>query len=132
MGARFSLPRGRTPAPKAQPEPSPEPAETTASPNETIQELAGRLRAVVQRELGRLESPGVKLSESDRRNNLKTATGSLKTLAEVTGELKEVPDSKLVKLPGFRRVLDCIIEALRPWPEAVRAVGEALDALDKK
>jgi hypothetical protein len=41
--------------------------------------------------------PVASLKETDRRNNLKTATNALKDPATMSGELKDILDSKLVK-----------------------------------
>ncbi len=134
MGSRFSLPRGRTPRADPPPAPAPEapPPSPPTNPAETVQEIAARMRSVIQQDLARLEDRSVRLSESDRRNNLKACTVALKGLAEVTGELREIPDSKLIKLPGFRRVLERLGIALTPWPEAVHAVGIALKELSEE
>lgn len=47
-------------------------------------------------------------------------------LARFTGEGQEIGESRIVRLPAWRRIQDAIVVALRPWPDAAVAVMKAL------
>lgn len=54
------------------------------------------------------------------------------TLAQaykLTGEGLDMPESKLLQTPAFRRVLDTMTLALEPWPDAMRALAAALEKI---
>jgi transcriptional regulator with XRE-family HTH domain len=65
----------------------------------------------------------------ERAKILNSAAVGLKLLGTMTGELLEVNEARVLKLPGFRRIDEAITRALTPWPDAMRAVGEALKRL---
>jgi transcriptional regulator with XRE-family HTH domain len=58
-----------------------------------------------------------------------TETRCIELLGKLTGEGQEIGESRIVRLPAWRRIQDAIIGALRPWPEASVAVMKALQEL---
>lgn len=55
-----------------------------------------------------------------------TETRCTELLARLTGEGQEIGESRIVRLPAWRRIQDAIVVALRPYPEAAVAVMKAL------
>lgn len=51
-------------------------------------------------------------------------------LAKLKGELGAVDEATILRHPHWRRVESALLEALKPYPDALRAAGEALLALD--
>jgi hypothetical protein len=91
-------------------------------------DAAGYVRAVIVREGKRLGLKGTKMSEQQRRLVISGLAKSVEQLGRITGETLEIPDSKWCKLPSTRRMVANIVEALRPFPEAARAVADVLEA----
>ena len=54
------------------------------------------------------------------------ANAYLEKSARMAGISLDVSEAKLLRTPAWRRVHRAIFEALRPFPEAARAVGEAI------
>ena len=59
------------------------------------------------------------------------ATQMLGEIGKLTGETQEISEERLLRLPAWRRIQETILLALRPWPEAARAVGKALEGLGR-
>lgn len=70
------------------------------------------------------------LTLSEKAKVLGSCGATLGLLYRMTGGAADIPESKILKLPSWQRVERAIVEALEPWPEALRAVGEALKGLD--
>lgn len=54
---------------------------------------------------------------------------SLDRIAKIEGV--DLTAAKIVKLPAWGTVEDCIIAALKPFPDAAKAVADALVGLDE-
>jgi hypothetical protein len=109
------------------------PAEHPKPPAETgVRARAARLLIIVDRDIDRLSDPKSKLNELQRYRMQQSLANLLTQLGKLTGEGLEIPDSKLVKLPGFRRVAEKLIAALSPWPDALRAAGQALTEIEEE
>lgn len=68
----------------------------------------------------------------ERVASLKAAAGLLRELAEYTGERFEIEERKVLRSPAWKRIQGAVTTALAPFPEAAKAVGEALLALDEE
>ena len=86
------------------------------------------LHAMIDEAIASSRAPGT--SPAEKAKTAQRAAATLAILARITGESAVIDEAKLVKLPALRRVFDALIEALTPWPEAMRAAGEALAVLD--
>ena len=53
----------------------------------------------------------------------------LDRLGRLTGESLLVAETRIVRLPAFRNIVDRITVALRKWPEAQAAVADELEAM---
>jgi hypothetical protein len=58
------------------------------------------------------------------------ATATLAQLGKLTGELGSISEAKIIASPGFRRIQAAIVDALEAYPEALRAVAQALRELE--
>lgn len=58
-----------------------------------------------------------------------TETRCIELLGKLTGEGQEIGESRIVRLPAWRRIQDAIVVALRPYPDAAVAVMAALKEL---
>jgi transcriptional regulator with XRE-family HTH domain len=61
----------------------------------------------------------------------RSITPALVHLGRLTGETLSIDEARIVRLPAWRRIEEALILALTPWPEALRAAGEALEALTR-
>lgn len=105
----------------------------TSGPVSVSADAAG-LAALVRKEIAELsqEKPTKSQATKTRRQNqIKRCADILRKLGEITGESTRMPESKVVRHPSFRRVVDEIVRALERWPEALKAVGETLDRLER-
>ncbi len=91
----------------------------------TVAAGAETLAQLVRDELAKLAK--AKGTATHRQNQIKRCVATLKMLGELTGETLQMPESKVVKLPAFRRLVDVVTRALDPWPEAMVAVRDAIE-----
>jgi transcriptional regulator with XRE-family HTH domain len=66
----------------------------------------------------------------ERAKVLASAATVITALGKLTGEAQDVGESKIVKLPAFRRIVERFLVSLRPWPDAGRAVADSLEEWD--
>ncbi|MGD0530352.1 MAG: hypothetical protein ABSE49_34780 [Polyangiaceae bacterium] len=78
-----------------------------------------------------VDHAGVPLTQQQHRMLQTQNADLLDKLGELTGETKQMPESKIVKLPAFRRVVAEVVKVLEKWPEALVAVGETLARLER-
>lgn len=90
---------------------------------------AERLQNMVDELLDKLNNDA-KTTPLEKAKVMASTAGTITLLGKLTGESREISEARIIRLPAFRRVVDRMKEALRPWPEAARAVGEALKELD--
>ena len=105
-----------------------------SQPLPSVLEDAEALTAMVRAEIADLSAmkPTKSMTtRTQRQNQIKRCADILRKLGEVTGESLRIPESKIVRLPAFRRVVDEIVRALEPWPEAMASVGQALDRIER-
>lgn len=125
-------PRKAVPAkrPKRPPAPSVPPPVVTSAMGAVrlLQELIAEDIACVRS--GR-DRHGKKLTPTAHRLLQATAMKNITGLAKLTGEADAMSDSKIVKLPGFRRIVEDIVRALGPWPDAMAAVAAELERIER-
>lgn len=90
-------------------------------------ELVTKLEAIVQQQVLRLATEE-DLSEIERSKMQTSAMTTLSHLAKLQGRT-ELSERRILESPALRRIQQAMIAALTPWPEALRAVGEALQNL---
>lgn len=52
-------------------------------------------------------------------------------LGRLLGVTTQISEEKLVRLPVFRNMIDRVLAAVAPWPEALRAIIETLEILEE-
>lgn len=119
---RYGVPEAAwdTPVAGAMPEPV-EPPDA----GESKFDAEARLRAQLAR-LDALRKAGGDLPPAQRMRLESTETKCIELLGKMTGEGQEIGESRIVRLPAWRRIQESVISALRPWPAAAAAVVKAL------
>lgn len=56
---------------------------------------------------------------------------ALEKAYKITGENAHISEAKLLKSAAWQRVKSALLDALRPFPDALRAAGAALEGLDR-
>jgi hypothetical protein len=87
---------------------------------------ARRMRSAAEGELDRLMAlPGEGVDE-ERSKALRRCAFVLEKAAQLLGEI-EISDAKFMRLLNFKRVFGVVEKALEAYPEAMRAVADALE-----
>jgi len=66
---------------------------------------------------------------TERLKVINACAGILKQIGHLTGELTNISEERVLKLPAWRNIQQAITETLTPWPEALRAMGIKLEEL---
>ncbi|HEX8795466.1 MAG TPA: hypothetical protein VF765_31165 [Polyangiaceae bacterium] len=117
----------RAPAPAAPssrdatPPASPAPEITVTS----VREAAARLQQKVHEKLEKIDTDPM-LMPLEWFKCAASAAAMLNLLGKLTGQTQEVNEGRILRLPAWQRIQDTIITAATPWPDALRAIGEAL------
>lgn len=137
MRPRLHALYGVSPVQWDEPPPVTERREISRSPDapkhagpEDVRDTAAGMLAQVQKELTTVATDPV-LTPDERAKVYDKLARTLTTVAKITGAATDMPESKILKLPALRRVLDEILTALAPWPEAIRACAEAIARLEQ-
>lgn len=69
------------------------------------------------------------LTRMERAKVAASATTTLEKLGRITGEVLQISEVRLLRTPAWRRIEALIVTALQPHPEALHAVGVALQQL---
>lgn len=93
--------------------------------DKSVRARAERLQRMLDAQLGQLERD-TQATPLERAKVMSSVAATLKVLGAITGEAQEIGESRILRLPAWRRIEDALIEALRPWPEAARAAAETL------
>ena len=109
--------------------PPPSPLPPDAKPI-GLDEGAEILGALVRRELAELTNPTKHLSGTQRQTQIQRCVTTLQSISRLTGEADQMTEKKLIRTPAFRRAQAVILEALKPYAEAMKAVHDALQGLD--
>jgi len=65
----------------------------------------------------------------ERGKVIQSCIASLTYLGKITGHTLEINESRILRLPAWQRIKEAIVEALKPWPEARRALADRLKEL---
>lgn len=90
--------------------------------------IDGRV-ARLQRTIDEIQEQVLADPGTTRREKLAELKGAIEAtglLAKLTGESQEMSEARLIRLPVMRRLVEQLLKALEPWPDAMRAAGEAL------
>jgi transcriptional regulator with XRE-family HTH domain len=90
--------------------------------------IAGRVSRL-QRTIDKIQEEVLADPDTTRREKLAELKGAIEAtglLAKLTGESQEMSEARLIRLPVMRRLVEQLLKALEPWPDAMRAAGEAL------
>ncbi len=101
-------------------------AQATAAPSKLDAE--GRLRAQLQR-LDQIRSAAksdVDMAPQTRLRLEATETRCIELLSKLTGEGQEISESRILRTPAWRRIVDAMVKAFRDHPEAAVEVEAAL------
>ena len=134
MSETPGVPVQTQPQPEAGNPPGAPPSPTSVRPpavdawGDTVRARAAKLQAMVDKLLLELDTDPDS-TPRERSKVMHSAAQTLGLIGRITGESQDLPEAKLLKLPALRRVQDRIVEALSPWPDALRAVGEALQEM---
>lgn len=100
-----------------------------AKPVVSASDAISLVRAMIDEDLARVRLgkglDGKALSPTQHRLLRGQLVGFVERLGKLTGETLQMPESKVVRLPAFVRLVDVMKRALEPWPEAMVAVAEA-------
>jgi hypothetical protein len=77
------------------------------------------------REVSAVDDPAVRVGLADKLAGVITRLGKL-TGASLANE------RMIRRSPSWRRIQDAVATALEPWPDAMLAVADALDALEER
>lgn len=114
---------GATPAPKATAPRKPRDPEARATP-EGVRSLADAAFGQAQALQDELEADGADL---EARIRMAERLGSLiASLGKLTGAAV-LNERQILMSPAFKRIVSVMLEALQPWPDAMRAVAAALE-----
>lgn len=111
------VPRAEAPA-TVQPDDEPVPRRVDALGG-IQQEIARYDRALADPELSDLRKVAF----------AKARVSALRTYAQLEGTAGEISESRVIRMPAFRRVLAVLRAALEPWPDALASVGKELERL---
>ncbi len=112
-GAPVSGRAEETPAPSA-------PEEDGLDARELVRKILAEARGLLRQARADRQA-----SYRDKASLLNAATAAVRLLARVSGAL-EITEAQIVRSLPFREVLARVEDALTPFPEAARSVGEAL------
>ncbi len=104
------------------------PVPPAAPPGDSVAAKSKRLEQLVNAGIDMLEQDAG-LTSVERFRLQSECQKLLDKLGRLTGESQVIGESRLVRLPAFRRAVDEIVRALRPWPAAQVAAADALAAL---
>ena len=71
------------------------------------------------------------LSEGDRARVLASLSTALGRVSKLTGEGLDLKPAQIVRTPAFKAVVEDLTAALAPYPDAMLAVAEALEAIER-
>lgn len=125
----YGIPRGawdRTVTPTGAPTAPDAPSVSAPQPSALRETARQRLEAQIARLREQRQQP--ELSARNRIELEKLELAASSRLARLEGT--ELTNRQILASVAWARVSDCVVAALEPWPEAMRRVADALDALD--
>lgn len=91
-------------------------------------DAAERIRFLILEEGKRLQGKGVELTNEQRSMVLVRMTGLAEKLSKITGEGVAIDERKFLRSANGLKFKATLLEALRPFPDAARAVAKAIRA----
>ena len=123
----WDTPLVKAPAPSIPP-PCANPPAPAPGLDESVEDKARRLANMIDGIM--VEVANDKSAASHEKGRvLRGCTASLQLLGKLTGEMASMSESRILRLPSWRAIEEALGDALRPWPDAMRSVGEALRKL---
>lgn len=110
---------------------APPPAPATAADVDNIASQATELKALV-REGIRAVREDSKMPPGERFRYLSECQRLLDQLGRITGESLVITETRIVRLPAFRLIVDELVRALDRWPDAQAAVADRLMAMGSR
>lgn len=93
---------------------------------ETTDAMIRELGVLVRAQIVRLATEDLSVFEHSKLQS--SAVQTMTLVAKLEGRL-ELSERRILASPALRRVQRALVEALTPWPEALRVAGEALTKL---
>lgn len=122
-------PPATDPVKKKKPSTVPPDADDAVDDDVEIAQLAKIYRRSLVTVSKKLEEGRSKMTSDEILDALEKATRIIKSLSALTGEGQEVNEAKIMRLPAYQRVREATMRSLAPWPDALKAVIEALEHL---
>jgi transcriptional regulator with XRE-family HTH domain len=99
---------------------------TTTWTADSVQARAQRLQSMIDAMTDQLQQSA---TPAEFSKFCRSITPALTHLGRLTGETLSIDESRIVRLPAWRRIEEALVRALAPWPDAMRAAGEELRRL---
>ncbi len=93
-------------------------------------DAAGYVRRLIREEGARLVKQSGGLTPVQRSTIIQRVAKLVDDLGRITGETLVVDERRFLKSPAGQRVVDAVVEALEPWPDAMLAVAARLEQLE--
>jgi len=100
---------------------------TQTSPREMAERLTRSVLAQIERVETRKDLTEVAIAKI-----LASASTTVGVLGKITGQTRDVSERTIVASAAWQRIQNAMIKALSPWPEAMRAAGEQIQALGEE
>lgn len=118
-----------------EPPPAPPPGEpfapvvvgSLAVAREETLKLAGELLNAARQLAGKANDPALDVRE--QAGVLRALTPTIQALSKLSGSMLELSEAQVVKSPAFASVLERMVAALEPYPEAMRTLIDALESV---
>lgn len=123
------------PTPPREPEPPPPPPPAAYGPRVEALDAPGAARALVMAQLKRLQADTARLrtshaSDAEIRKAEASETALAMQLAKLAGELNPTEEQRLVKSVRWHVIKAAVFKALSPWPDALKAALDAVEAAE--
>lgn len=131
-GAADAAPIAPPPLPPREPDPPPPAA---YGPRVEALDAPGAARALVMAQLKRLQADTARLrttraSDAEIRKAEAAETALAMQLAKLAGELNPTEEQRLVKSVKWHAIKAALFKALTPWPDALKAALDAVEAAE--
>jgi transcriptional regulator with XRE-family HTH domain len=123
------------PLPPREPEPAPPPPPAEYGHRVDALDAPGAARALVMAQLKRLQADTARLrlgkaSDAEIRKAEASETALAMQLAKLAGELNPTEEQRLVKSVRWHVIKAAVFKALTPWPDALKAALDAVEAAE--
>lgn len=134
-GASDGGPITPPPLPPREPEPLPPPPPVAYGPRVERLDAPGAARELVMAQLKRLQDDTARLRaarspDGEIRKAEAAETALAMQLAKLAGELNPTEEQRLVKSVRWYAIKAAVFKALTPWPDALKAALDAVEAAE--